>query len=277
MGVAAVVFFRAEDKEAGRRLAARFGADCLDASAVATAKAREQSAFFARAVGAEAVLMVVDAEGLHLRSAGPDALTVRVDFAAAALRYRRLHGGGRDEAIAKAVGLRSGVFPEVLDATAGLGGDAFVLAGLGCRVRLHERSPEVHALLEDGLRRRREGGDEELRRILDRMALAPAGDAGLALEGGQTDVVYLDPMFPQRRTRAQVRKEMQVFHRLVGEDPDADALLPAALRAARYRVAVKRPRIAPALAGPAPSHVLEGKRNRFDIYAKRRLPDGLGR
>jgi 16S rRNA (guanine1516-N2)-methyltransferase len=72
-----------------------------------------------------------------------------------------------------------------------------------------------------------------------------------------------------------VKKEMRVFHTLVGTDNDADGLLAAALSCARYRVVVKRPRIAPALVGPAPSHVLEGKSNRYDVYALEKLPDGL--
>ena len=73
-------------------------------------------------------------------------------------------------------------------------------------------------------------------------------------------------MFPPRSKSALVKKEMRVFHALVGSDDDADELLPAALRVARKRVVVKRPRIAPALEGARPSHVLAGKRNRYDIY-----------
>ena len=41
--------------------------------------------------------------------------------------------------IARAIGLNSPTAPHVLDATAGLGGDAFVLASLGCPVTMVER------------------------------------------------------------------------------------------------------------------------------------------
>ena len=41
----------------------------------------------------------------------------------------------------------------MLDATAGLGRDAFVLASLGCQVTLIERVPAVAALLENGIER----------------------------------------------------------------------------------------------------------------------------
>jgi 16S rRNA (guanine1516-N2)-methyltransferase len=85
------------------------------------------------------------------------------------------------------------------------------------------------------------------------------------------DAVLLDPMFPERGSSAAVRKEMQLFQQLVGDDPDAPALLATALQVAVHRVAVKRPRGAPPLAGPKPSHVLEGRSTRFDVYVRARI------
>ena len=178
--------------------------------------------------------------------------------------------------IAKAVGVSAKILPEVLDATAGLGADAFVLACLGCRVTMMERSPVVFALLEDGLARARcfaEQGDEALAGILARMQLLP-GDSIEYLQGqtqSVADVIYLDPMFPERRKSAAVKKEMQAFHAVVGADSDSERLLQAALTKARYRVAVKRPRLAPAIQGATPSHSIEGKSSRYDIYALRSL------
>lgn len=210
------------------------------------------------------VLHTIDMQGNNL--------SIRADFHGASATYRRKKGGGKGQMIAKAVGVKGGRCPYVLDATAGLGKDAFVLASLGCRVTLLERSSIVHALLEDGLAQARKFGaseDRELVEILDRMELI-GGDALDYMEAVSTearpDVVYLDPMFPPRTKSAQVKKEMQVFHQLLGADKDADALLEPALKIARHRVVVKRPRIAPALSDSEPSYTLEGKRNRFDVY-----------
>jgi 16S rRNA (guanine1516-N2)-methyltransferase len=174
--------------------------------------------------------------------------------------------------IAKAIGLNSTTAPHVYDATAGLGGDSFVLASLGCSVTMTERVPEVNALLADGLRVAHEWGsekDQSLVAILKRMTLVESD----AAEYMQTlddvekpEVVYLDPMFPQRKKSAQVKKEMQVFHQLIGTDSDADLLLQIAQESAQKRVVVKRPRIAPFLAGQEPNYSLEGKSNRFDVY-----------
>jgi len=225
-------------------------------------------------------VLVLDEQGLALQQTGRKAPgPVRVDFTQGAVDHRRKQGGGKGQMIAKAVGLKAGVYPKVLDLTAGLGRDAFVLASLGCAVQLVERSPIVFALLEDGLTRARQFAaeqDQELAQILARMQAyrAQAADylQGLA---DDVDVIYLDPMFPERDKTADVKKEMRAFHSLVGRDEDAGDLLSLALQKARYRVVVKRPRRAPFLADLVPSYQLEGKSSRYDIYALKKLPERL--
>lgn len=194
-----------------------------------------------------------------------------VDFSAGAVDHRRKFGGGRGQDIAKAVGLNKGASPHVLDATAGLGRDAFTLASLGCQVDMLERSPVVFALLADGLSRACDCNDGEVRAIASTMSVS----FGSLLEGFQPnqtiDVVYLDPMFPERQKSALVKKDMRFFHAVVGEDPDADALLDAAMAINCARVVVKRPVKAPVLNGVKPSHQIVGKSIRYDVYVKRKL------
>ena len=212
------------------------------------------------------------AEGLQFVELGPQAPgAVRVDFVEGAVAHRRLFGGGTGQMIAKAVGVQPGVRPQVLDATAGLGRDAFVLASLGCSMTLIERQPLIAALLEDGLARARQS--TEVAPIAAQMRLLQ-GNA-IELLSAWTDeapqVIYLDPMFPHRDKSALVKKEMRLFRPLVGDDLDAPALLAAALALASHRVVVKRPRKAPCIEGAKPSYVLEGKSSRYDIYAKKAL------
>ena len=78
---------------------------------------------------------------------------IHCDFLGGSYGYRRAHGGGRGHGLARAVGLKGGATPSVLDATAGLGRDGFLLADLGCRVTLVERAPAIFAILRDGLSR----------------------------------------------------------------------------------------------------------------------------
>lgn len=211
-------------------------------------------------------------EGLQLVELGPGAPgPVRVDFVAGATAHRRLYGGGSGQMIAKAVGLQPGIRPQVLDATAGLGKDAFVLASLGCEVTLVERQPLIAALLEDGLSRA--ARDAEVAPIAARMHLRTGDAVALmaAWDAPVPQVVHLDPMFPHRDKSALVKKEMRLFRPLVGDDPDAPALLAAALALASHRVVVKRPRKAPCIDGPKPGYALEGKSSRYDIYPKKAL------
>ncbi len=223
-------------------------------------------------------LLKFDDKGLCLKQSGTAAPgPVRVDFVTGKQAWRQQHGGGKGQLIARALGLHKGACPEVLDATAGLGGDSFVLAGLGCRVTLLEQSAVVAALLEDGLQRLALSASPQLQAIAARMQLeAPirAEDYLPRVPGFQA--IYLDPMFGSGAGKAAVKKEMQVLRQwfvLGGEDVqigDEAQLLQLAMERARYRVVVKRHRQAPAIKGPAPSYQLGGKSTRYDIYSLRR-------
>ncbi|MHA7879366.1 MAG: class I SAM-dependent methyltransferase [Saccharospirillum sp.] len=215
----------------------------------------------------DTVYLTSQNEALALaHGAFPKQKPVVVDFYSPAALHRQRYGGGRSQAIAKAIGLAQRPGLTVLDATAGLGRDAGVLASLGAQVWMLERHPIVRLLLTDGLIRAYQSGLSFSRLQLlegDLLQGASLGDA--------PDVVYLDPMFPERRSRAAVKKEMSLFHDLIGPDADADALLAPALAIARHRVVVKRPRHAPDLAGVRPALVLAGKSSRFDVYPISRL------
>ncbi len=218
---------------------------------------------FALQIGADGLQLQL----LEAQAPGP----VRVDFVEGAAAHRRQFGGGSGQMIAKAVGIQPGVRPRVLDATAGLGRDAFVLATLGCEMTLIERQPLIAALLEDGLSRA--SGDAEVGAIAARMTLLKGNAIELMRQwqGEAPQVIYLDPMFPHRDKSALVKKEMRLFRPFVGDDMDAPALLAAALELASHRVVVKRPRKAPAIEGSKPGYSLEGKSSRYDIYPKKKL------
>ena len=199
----------------------------------------------------------------------PKVGAVYVDFVEGKAQHRRKFGGGKGQDIAKAIGLHKFKHPHVIDATAGLGRESFVLATLGCTVTLLERSPIVHALLADGLKRALDSDDSEAVDIASRMTLYLA-DAhvwlGAMPVNDVPDVVYLDPMFPERQKSALVQKEMRFFHEVVGADEDSDALLELACQHAKRRVVVKRPRHAPELEGCKPAFVIAGKAVRYDVY-----------
>jgi len=85
---------------------------------------------------------------------------------------------------------------------------------------------------------------------------------------GRPDVVYLDPMYPERQKSAAVKKEMAYFHQLIGSAQNTDdaELLAAARDVATKRIVVKRPRLGALLAQCTPAYQYSGKSTRFDIY-----------
>jgi len=194
------------------------------------------------------------------RAPGP----VFIDFVSGRSAHRRQFGGGRGQPLARALGLKGGKKPTVIDATAGLGRDAFVLATLGCQVTLIERSLVIAALLEDGLQRALQDG--ETAEIASQMQLLQGDAALLITEQACPDVIYLDPMYPESGKKAQVKKEMQLFRQLVGPDLDSEALLEVALAHALKRVVVKRPAKATPLDGPQPSASVSSPNTRYDLY-----------
>ncbi len=210
-------------------------------------------------------LLRLTQERLELLSVHKKFNPVFVDFVGGKLRHRRFYGGGRQQLLARAVGMQTGKFPVVLDLNAGLGQDAFVLAVLGCRVTMLERSPIIAALLDDGIQRALLF--DWFKRLELTLIMAEARHYLQTLdEAHLPDVIYLDPMFPHRQQSALVKKEMRLLRDVVGDDEDADDLLALALAYARKRVVVKRPRLAPSLNECVPDLVYSGKSSRFDVY-----------
>jgi 16S rRNA (guanine1516-N2)-methyltransferase len=180
-------------------------------------------------------------------------------------------GAGRSlgQPILKAIGIkrRNPYRPRVLDVTAGLGEDTWVMASVGCVVSACERNTATYALLADGLRRARGSAPE----IAGRIDITRGDGVAVLLEKAKADrmdrpdVVYLDPMFPTGRKTAE-RKAMRALRMISGDDADAEQLLDAALKTATNRVVVKRPLRGAALPGPSPTVCHKGKSLRFDVY-----------
>lgn len=193
-----------------------------------------------------------------------------VDFVGGVVGHRFRSGEGRGQALAKAAGLSRGVTPDIVDATAGLGRDAFLLASLGAHVTLIERSAAMHDLLAEGLERARAQGGRYAETVA-RMTLLH-GDSCALLPQLNPQVVLVDPMHPPRGNTALVKKEMRLIREIVGTDPDAAHLMQVALQAAQNRVVLKWPlRAEPMPTLPKPSHQILGKSTRYDVFVKAKL------
>lgn len=230
--------------------------------------------------GVEGLILRSDATGLSLL-AGEDSRTgaTRVDFLDAGLRYR-LKTSKKSEGLPKAVGLdkaQGGL--TVLDCTAGLGIDAFILAAMGCRVTLLEKDPVMGALLQDGLYRAHNQGDAGIVSAIDNMTFS-AVDAHdylsslSAMTAEAPDVITLDPMFPSRQKSAKVKKDMALMQRFLPPNEDVESLLEKALETAGKRVVLKRPgkvgkkpdNKALSGAGRKPDFQVPGKACHFQVF-----------
>lgn len=192
---------------------------------------------------------------------------IYIDFVEGKNAHRRQFGGGRGQPLAKAIGLKKGSTPTVIDATAGFGRDAFVLANLGCDITLLERNPLISTLLKDALQRASDNID--ISTITARMSVnnVDAIDYLNQLEAHQyPEVIYMDPMYPSREKSALVKKDMRLLHDLAGPDTDSEQLLTSARASALKRVVVKRPKSAPFVGQQKPATSIESKNTRYDIY-----------
>lgn len=211
-----------------------------------------------KALDAAGLSLVRDQRGLVLVGDGMELVS---DLAA--MKPRLKQGRLRQELLVKAARVKGVESPLVVDATAGLGQDSLLLAAAGFRVILFESNPVIVALLRDSLER--VADDAELAPIVSRMTVRE-GDSvtGLASLPERPDVVLLDPMFPERRKSAAVKKKFQLIHHLELPCSNEEELLDAAVAAGPRKVVVKRPPKGPWLAGKKPSYAITGKAVRYD-------------
>lgn len=220
-------------------------------------------------------ILTLDRQGLGLQRSQPRAgeensRATRVDFMDAALHYR-LHTFGKNQGIAKAVGLNRHEPMHVLDATAGFGKDAFLLASLGCRLTMLEASPLVYCLLADAFRRVATLGSDEVQTICRRMQLqhARAEDCFERIKHSaeeKPDVIYLDPMFPPRHKSASVKKDMTLLQEVLEQETEPDELIDQALQCDVKRVVLKRPGSGPAKNDRRADFIVPGKTAHFAVF-----------
>lgn len=199
------------------------------------------------------------ADGLALESNGQ---TMRCDFSNMLRRLRK--GNLSGELLVKASKLKKfdGV-PTVIDATAGLGEDSLLLAAAGFSVKLYERNPVIAALLKDAIQRAE--NNPELSDIVKRMEVFEADSiTQLPRLAEKPDVIFLDPMFPEKTKTALTKKKFQLLHLLEHPCKDEAGLLAAAIAASPKKIVIKRPLKEAFLDGHKPDYSLKGKAIRYD-------------
>ncbi|MCR4748598.1 MAG: class I SAM-dependent methyltransferase [Lachnospiraceae bacterium] len=211
--------------------------------------------------GPESLILQYGSDGLSLTG---DGMTLRADFSDMTDRLRpdRVKG----EMINKAVGLKYlKDDPLIMDATAGFGEDSILMAAAGFRVVMFERNMIIAMLLKDALIRAQKV--EELSDITTRLQLR-CGDSIEAMNDKliQPDVIYLDPMFPQRNKSGLIKKKFQLLQKLENPCDEEEDLFDAACRLNPSKIIVKRPLKGNVLASRKPGYCIKGSTVRYDCY-----------
>ena len=190
---------------------------------------------------------------------------LKCSFIEGPILHRLKYGKGRGQNLAKAVGMRANKNRTIVDATAGLGYDAFILASLGANVTLIERSKIMHKLVADAMLEAKSHGGE-VGKIVNRMSLL-YGDSKNILPSLSPKVILIDAMYKDRKKSALVKNNMRLIKEIVGSDPDNIELINVALSSACNRVVIKQPRYGEPLKGVRPwSHQILGRTIRYDVY-----------
>lgn len=155
--------------------------------------------------------------------------------------------------------------PRAIDATAGMGEDAFIIAANGYDVTLHEQNPVIALLLKDAIRRAKR--QPILKDIVSRMHVVEGDSVEiLSKRIDPIDLIYLDPMFPGRQKSGLIGKKLQLIQKMESPCSEECELFDAAIKAAPSKIVVKRPLKAPFLADRKPNYSLDGKAIRYDCY-----------
>lgn len=237
---AVVIKGKKVDIDRARRLAEKFGTEVVDA--IPESK--------------DARFFLMDKTGLSFMAKGQE---LKGDFSRL---LSRVTGGHLQHEILLKAADRLGNMKAV-DATAGMGEDSFILAAGGYDVELFEHNPITAAVLSDALLRAR--NTPELKDIAKRMKLAE-GDSKELLKklSYNPDIIYLDPMFPEKKKSAETKKKLQMLHQIELPCEDEEELVKAAIEAKPKRIIIKRPPDGDNLAGIKPTFFITRKAVRFD-------------
>ncbi len=281
-----------------QELAQQLGVPHVAATTSQTAATRPQSFDFELLIDVDSTLLQP-----RVYKSGP----IGIDFNSGRNLHRLLHSGGRKQTLVKAVGIKRAFNRQqinawrVLDTTSGFGRDAWALAAIGCRVTALERCIWLHDMQKQALLRAsktdipEQSGNSHGQAANNVLAVQQTAGriqtintdaiSWLQQQDGRVtkhdsspdqaraDVIYIDPMYPERKKSAAVKKEMQALHYLIGPDTDSDELLENACKAAKQlstqRIVVKRPSWAEALPGYAGWQVVSShssENTRYDVY-----------
>lgn len=160
------------------------------------------------------------------------------------------------EHFAKAVGIKQGYRPKVLDTTAGHLSDAMLLYSWGCDIVCYERHLVQFMVMKVEL----------LRSSLFDFKYSWGCSSELQ-DMSSFDCVYFDPMFSHVSEKTKSKKNIEWMRDFLGADEDQFLVAQKLFEQTRGRLVIKRSLKSDELI-KGPSLVFHGKGHRFDVYLK---------
>lgn len=206
----------------------------------------------------DGVSVLVDSSGVSLVGYG---LSYRGDFEG---MLPRITDGRLAHEMLVHVSKTKDEHPTAFDATAGMGEDSLLLAAAGYNVTMFEQNSVIAALLKDAMRRAKK--HPVLGEIVGRMRLIEGNSIEEMPKLNPPDIIYLDPMFPERQKSGLIGKKLQLIQHLEMPCYEEEALLDAAFRTDPGKIIIKRPLKGENLAGREPQYSVKGKAIRYDCF-----------
>ncbi|MDR4493122.1 MAG: class I SAM-dependent methyltransferase [Nitrospirales bacterium] len=191
-----------------------------------------------------------------------------IDFVSGKLDYRRKYGHAGGEAISETVGIKKGQRPNVGCRRVG---SRCVCVGHHGMPRAYDRTLGHHWPTSGRHAGARE--DKKIGKLIHEKLSLTCGDSQQVLleVPFEPEVIYLDPMFPQKEKSALVKKDMRILQTVVEPDGDANALLKLAMTIATKAGSREAPGLCQLLA-VSPPDLHQNKKHRFDIYLTKPNP-----
>lgn len=173
--------------------------------------------------------------------------------------------------LARAIGLKKGkIKPRVLDATAGMLGDTLLMLAYGIEnLSCLERNPVVATLIVNCLKNSKLPVQFKHLSCMEADVFNHSDWNGAnkksSDEKSPFDVIFYDPMYKEKNTKASPKKEMMIFREIVGEDHDISEVANFLKLKANERLVIKRSNKAKPIIA-APDHSIKAKSTSYDVY-----------
>ena len=220
------------------------------------------------------VFKIEERGGLLWDNSEPKWKPLEVDFLSSEWKSRVQRTWTSKELLRDALGAKHGDSFRIIDGTAGLWSDAFLCHIWGHRITAYEQHPLLAFmgnLAYEKFKNSEPDENEKFGSMQGRFSSFALKELLLESQKEKIDILYLDPIYPEKKKVALNKKELRMVKKLVGhailDDPSLVNFVEACVPHVNRRIIVKRPIWSPELKRSSGSvRLVKGKTTRFDVF-----------